>query len=447
MPVIRWSLVVSAIAAFPAVALAHETTMPTPPSGYDTERSGIAHGMVISSMYPAGSYGMKNMRVYLPPGYSTARKYPVLYLHHGLGGTEAGWTDNNLRAHIVVDNLIADGMAVPMIIVMPNNSMTSPSDTAGYGQYETILVPNLIPYIEATFSAATDQPNRAIAGLSLGGGITFNSGFGNINVFAHIGPFSAAPNTASPAQNIDDAGAVKQKVRTILITCGSTDGLINNTRNYDEYFDQQNITHDFLVDPGQGHTTTVWKRSLYHFVQRIFKDSGGGMGGAGGMAGAAGSGMGGMAMGGKSGGGIGGGLGGAGNAAGGAAGGTSGSSAQGASAGMSGSGITGGSPATGGAMPTTGGAGGTSPTSGGAPTTGGATGEGGAEPPVDDGGCACSLPGAPSKRFPIGLLTAAAAVALVRGRARRRRKMDLVNQFPTLELTTEARAHHAPRSP
>jgi enterochelin esterase-like enzyme len=420
MPVIRWSLVVSAIAALPAVALAHETTMPTPPSGYDTERSGIPHGMVMSTTYPAGSYGMKNMRVYLPPGYSTARKYPVLYLHHGLGGTEAGWTDNNLRAHIVLDNLLADGMAVPMIIVMPNNSMTSPSDFGGYGQYETILVPNLIPHVEATFSAATDQPNRAIAGLSMGGGISFNSGFGNINVFAHIGPFSAAPNTASPTQNIDDAAAVKQKVRTILITCGSTDGLIDNTRNYDEYFDQQNITHEFLVDPGQAHTTTVWKRSLYHFLQRIFKDSSGGIGGAGGMAGAAGaagSGMGGMAMGGKSGGGMGGaggmGMGGL----------TAGAGAAGANGG---SGVTGLGGAGNGA-----GAGGTS----GSTTTGGSTGDGGAEPPVDDGGCACSLPGAPSNRSPFGLLAAAAAaaVALVRARARR--------------LTTEARVHRAPRSP
>jgi MYXO-CTERM domain-containing protein len=433
MPVIRWLLIVSAIAAFPAVAFAHETNMPTPPSGYDMERSGIPHGMVMSSMYPAGSYGMKNMRVYLPPGYSTARKYPVLYLHHGLNGTEAGWTDNNLRAHIVVDNLIADGMAVPMIIVMPNNSMTSPGDFGGYGQYETILVPNLIPHIEATFSAATDQPNRAIAGLSMGGGISFNSGFGNIDMFAHIGPFSAAPNTASPAQNIDDAAAVKQKVRTILLTCGSTDGLIDNTRNYDEYFDQQNITHEFLVDPGQAHTTTVWKRSLYHFVQRIFKDSSGGMGGMGGMAAAAGSGMGGMAMGGKSGGGMGGaggmGVGGL----------TGGAGAAGANGG---SGVTGLGGAGSGAG---GGAGGTSSS----PTTGGATGESGAEPPVDDGGCACSLPGAPSKRSHFGLLAAAAAVALVRARARRRRNLrscgrarrdsDLVNQFRTqAELTTEA---------
>jgi enterochelin esterase-like enzyme len=118
MPAIRWSLVISAIVALPAVALAHETPMPAPPSGWDTERSGIPHGTVMSTTYPAGSYGMKNMRVYLPPGYSTARKYPVLYLHHGLGGTEAGWTDNNLKAHIVLDNLIADGMAVPMIIVI-----------------------------------------------------------------------------------------------------------------------------------------------------------------------------------------------------------------------------------------------------------------------------------------------------------------------------------------
>ena len=229
MRAIRWSLLVSAIAAVPAVASADETNMPTPPSGYDSNRSGIQHGMVMSTTYPTRSYGMKNMRVYLPPGYSTARKYPVLYLHHGLDGDETSWT-NGASAHFIVDNLIADGLAVPMIIVMPNNSMTSAGDFNGYGQYEPVLIPELIPYIEANFSAATDQPNRAIAGLSMGGGITFNVGFPNVNTFAHIGPFSAAPNTKSPTQTIRDAAAVKQMVRTIMITCGGADGLITNSR-------------------------------------------------------------------------------------------------------------------------------------------------------------------------------------------------------------------------
>ena len=287
MRAMRWSLVVAAIAALPAVASATETNMPTPPSGYDSNRSGIQHGMVMSTTYPTKSYGMKNMRVYLPPGYSTAKKYPVVYLHHGIGGDETSWT-NGASAHYILDNLIADGLAVPMILVMPNNSMTSSNDFNGYGQYEPVLVPELIPYIEANFSTATDQPNRAIAGLSMGGGITFNVGFPNPNTFAHIGPFSAAPNTKSPTQTIRDSAAVKQMVRTIMITCGGADGLITNSQNYDDFLDQQSVTHEFLVDPGQGHTTTVWKRSLYHFAQRIFKDggttgTGGASGGTGGV--------------------------------------------------------------------------------------------------------------------------------------------------------------------
>ena len=403
----RWTLAISSILTLSTAALAHETNMPTPPSGYDANRGGIQHGMVMSTTYPAGSFGMKNMRVYLPPGYSTTKKYPVLYLHHGLGGSETDWT-NTGAAHYIVDNLLADGMAVPMIIVMPNNSMTTPSDFGGYGQYETIIVPNLIPHIETTFSAATDQPNRAIAGLSMGGGITFNVGFKNIATFAHIGPFSAAPNTASPTQTIPSPAPVKQAVSTIMITCGSADGLISNSRNYDTYFDEQDITHDFLVDPGQGHNWTVWKRSLYHFVQRIFKDSGagpGGMAGAGGMAGGADAG-------------------GAGNAAGGAVGGASGSPPQGGMVGTAGSGMTAGAPASGGAMSTSGGTGGASPTTGGQATTAGAATAGGpASPAADDGGCACALPGVQSNTPPFGLLAVAAAVALSRARRRQRRNL------------------------
>jgi enterochelin esterase-like enzyme len=93
--------------------LAQTGNLPTPPAGYDQARTGIPHGMVMSTTYPTTSYGMKNVRVYTPPGYSTATKYPVLYLHHGLNGTEAGWTDANLLGHNILDNLIADGPRFP----------------------------------------------------------------------------------------------------------------------------------------------------------------------------------------------------------------------------------------------------------------------------------------------------------------------------------------------
>ena len=232
MHAIKWSLVVSVIPALPSVALAQGTgNLPTPPAGFDQARTGIPHGNIISTTWPAGSYGMKNMRVYTPPGYSTATKYPVVYLHHGLGGDETSWTNGALGNNIL-DNLIADGLAVPMVLVMPNNSMTSPSDQAGYGQYETVLIPSLIPYIEANYSVLTDQPNRAISGLSMGGGITFNVGFANPTVFAYIGPYSAAPNTRPASQTITNPATVRQNVKLIIIYCGSTDGLISNTANY-----------------------------------------------------------------------------------------------------------------------------------------------------------------------------------------------------------------------
>jgi len=493
MRVVRWSLVISAIVALPTVALAHETNMPTPPSGYDSNRSGIQHGMVMSTMYPAGSYGMKNMRVYLPPGYSTATKYPVLYLHHGLGGDETSWT-NGASAHYILDNLIADGLAVRMIIVMPNNSMTSASDFGGYGQYESVAIPNLIPHIEANFSAATDQPNRAIAGLSMGGGISFNVGFRNINTFAHIGPFSAAPNTSPPTQTIQNAAAVRQMVRTIMVTCGSADGLISNSRNYDQFFEQQNITHEFLVDPGQGHTTTVWKRSLYHFAQRIFKTSGttgtggtsggtggtsggagGASGGAGGGSGAAGAGGRGGASGlaGRGGGGAGGssaGRGGSGGTAGGTggqAGGTGGvgtggtvatgsggtvaSGTGGAGAGTGGTIVTGsggtgagGTVATGsaGAPAGTGGGAGFDGTGGGGAPTGSGAGGGSVGETDPATGCACALTSAGPRdassetaSLLAFLMTAAAIILRRTGRRRagtKRSAFDRAARYPTV---------------
>ena len=396
-------------------------------------------------MYPTRNNGMQAVTVYRPPGYSTSQRYPVLYLHHGIGGDERAWVgginggSNEGNADNVMDFLYSRQMARPMIVVMPDGNTrnadgTTKANNAGFEAHGDVLLNDLIPWVQTTYSAATDADSRAIAGLSMGGGQTFNFGFPNTNVFHYIGPFSAAPNTRQPSQTITNVNTVKQNVRVIFISCGSTDGLINNSENYVDFLNDNDVPHIWQIEQGQGHTPTVWNRSLYNFAQRIFQTGGGmgGMGGTGGVAGSAGmSGSGGIGMGGAGAGGTSagagvnggsagaGGSGGAGNATGGA----SGADNQGGAAGTSGSGVVGGGPASGGTMPATGGAGvtgGAAPTTGGQPATAGSATAGAAgAPPLDDGGCSCSVPPSRPRAMPLALFAAAVAFALSRMRARR----------------------------
>jgi enterochelin esterase-like enzyme len=143
------SLIATLLAVFPAVAFA-QASLPVPPTGYDQSRSGVPEGMVSSISYPTTNHGMRPARVYTPPSYSTATDYPVLYLHHGLGGDETSWTDG-ASAHIILDNLLADGLATPMIIVMPNNSMTSSN---------AVIIPDLNPRAGTTATAPVRSLDR-----------------------------------------------------------------------------------------------------------------------------------------------------------------------------------------------------------------------------------------------------------------------------------------------
>jgi enterochelin esterase-like enzyme len=457
---VKWTVVVSMLSAIPTVALAQSTAnLPVPPSGFDQRRSGAAQGTVTSITYQSSSYGARAARIYTPPGYSTATRYPTLYLLHGLNQTETAWASGGGAANIIVDNLIADQKAKPMVIVMPNGSMTSAGDFNGFGLFEPVLINELIPYIEANYSVAAGPANRAIAGLSMGGGQSFNFGFGHIDVFAWIGPFSAAPNTAPAAQTIDDPAAVKRDVKGIFITCGDADSLLSHSKNYHDYLTQQSIPHLYQLEPGEGHTFTVWKRGLYNFAQRIFTDAGPGAGGAGGGAAGTGGGMAGTS------GGVGGAIGGAGGA-GGSGGRGGGPSGRGGRGGSSGGGVGGGGAAggeggggggSGGAVATgsggaaggmggtiaaglagasgstaaTGSAGNSSAGTGGVPSTagttgsGGPTGTGGAAPSVGGGdpssGCSCALGAAEPDAWPSGALffTLAIAIATIGRRSAR----------------------------
>ncbi|MEO5959709.1 MAG: alpha/beta hydrolase-fold protein, partial [Opitutaceae bacterium] len=176
---------------------------PVPPEAFKTERANIPHGELKVVEYDSKTLGLRRlMRVYTPPGYSTARKYPVLYLHHGLGNTSTEWL--RAGAPIIADNLLADGKMQPMIIVFPQGSAGSTAadenqgtrDGAGFGApYENDLLKDIIPFVESHYSVHTDRVHRAIAGMSMGGGQTLNFGLSHLDVFGSVAAVAAAPNT------------------------------------------------------------------------------------------------------------------------------------------------------------------------------------------------------------------------------------------------------------
>lgn len=281
------ALVAAAAVSVPAVAAAMESNLPVPPQGFDARSNSIPHGKVDQSVsYPTRMYNMQKVTVYTPPGYSTAQKYPVLYLHHGIGGDEVSWIgkgSNEGNADNVMDYLYSKNLAKPMIVVMPDGNTNGASD--GFAAHGDVLINDLIPWVEKTYSAATDADSRAISGLSMGGGQTFNFGFPNIDKFHYIGPYSAAPNTQNPQQTIKDVNALKQSVKLIFIACGTADGLINNSQKYVDFLTMNDVPHLWQKEQGGGHDKTVWNRSLYNFAQRIFQGTTpGGGGGAGGTA-------------------------------------------------------------------------------------------------------------------------------------------------------------------
>ena len=159
-------------------ARADKAAFPPVPDGFDQSRDGIAHGKLERVEYDSKSVGNKRMAlVYTPPGYSADQKYPVLYLLHGIGGDEEEWRRGG-QPNVILDNLIADKKAVPMIVVMPNGR-AQPDDRPGpnamatapaFGVFDQDLLGSLIPFIQSKYSVKTDRESRALAGLSMGGG-------------------------------------------------------------------------------------------------------------------------------------------------------------------------------------------------------------------------------------------------------------------------------------
>jgi len=272
----------------------------------------VPHGTVQAIWYPSPTLKLANRRmmVYTPPDYATGtRKYPVLYLLHGGGGDEDAWLTMG-RANIILDNLIAQGKAKPMIVVMPNGNATQTvSQGFGFGptpalqsvqapapppmqaavqrgagpgggrgaqpqpyegSYPQSLVKDVIPFVEKTFRVQTDKDNRAIAGLSMGGGHTLAATNNNPGVFGYIGVFSSGPRTVDAAleKQID---AVKMGgVKFYWLGAGTTDQAREGTMNLSKLVTEHGFKTSYREIPGR-HYWFLWRDFLGEFAQVMFQ--------------------------------------------------------------------------------------------------------------------------------------------------------------------------------
>jgi len=253
---------------------------PDAPTGFDQPRPGGMFGRVEIFNYDSTVTGTRReANVYLPPGFSNTQKYPVLFLLHGIGGNHHEWI-GYIKAHTIITNLIAEGKASPMIVVMPNGralpddrppkEIYSPEHAAGFAKFERDLLDCLIPAIEAKYPVSTDRTQRALAGLSMGGGQSLNFGLGNLDTFAWVGGFSSAPNTQPPAELLPEPAAASEKLELLYLSCGNRDGLINISQGVRAYVKKHKVPHVWNVDD-HGHDGASWGNNLYHFVQKLFR--------------------------------------------------------------------------------------------------------------------------------------------------------------------------------
>jgi enterochelin esterase-like enzyme len=257
-----------------------EKKLTSAPAGFDARRDGIERGKLETIEYDSTTVGVKRKaQVYTPPGYSKDRKYPVLYLLHGIGGDENEWTRGGV-ANVVLDNLYADKKVVPMIVVIPNGragkDVTArdpiPKQSPAFAAFEKDLITDLIPFIEKTYSVKADRAARALAGLSMGGGQSLNFGLNNLDTFAWVGGFSSAPNTRRPADLIKDPAEATKKLRLLYVACGDKDGLLRISEGVHKMLDENKVPHVYNVIPGGQHDFKVWKNDLYHFAQMLFRE-------------------------------------------------------------------------------------------------------------------------------------------------------------------------------
>ena len=251
--------------------------------GYYAMRN-VPHGDIrIKRYFSRVTNSWRQCYVYTPPAYdsSTTTKYPVLYLLHGGGEDERGWSQQG-KTDLILDNLIAAKKANPMIIVMMDGNFSG-GGMAGFGEqslktFENEIRQSVIPFIENNFRTETGAKNRALAGLSLGGLQTLYAGIKNTDLFSYLGVFSSGWFTNQPALSDpqylfmkNNASTINNNLKSLWISMGGKEDIAYaNCKTMLLRFDEMNIKYLYSEYPG-GHTWPVWRNNLFNFAQVLFK--------------------------------------------------------------------------------------------------------------------------------------------------------------------------------
>ena len=247
------------------------------------ELQNVAHGTIhILKYYSTPLHKMKNLVVFTPAEYegTSTRKFPVLYLRHGGGDNETSWYKDG-RADVILENLIASKKAIPMIVVMPNGmtdgSWSGGSSPEGIKSLENELITDIIPLVEKRFRVATGSENRAIAGLSMGGGQAFVIGLRNLDKFSWVGEFSSGLLSDKNFQIdkyapgvLDHSKEVNSKLRLLWISCGSKDVRYPGYLNFSDMLKKNGINCE-TSEMVAAHEWKFWRHQLAVFSQRLFK--------------------------------------------------------------------------------------------------------------------------------------------------------------------------------
>jgi enterochelin esterase family protein len=257
------------------------------PASLPWEVNNVPHGTLHRHFYKSGIVGdNRDFYVYTPPGYDpkASSLYPVLYLLHGFSDDASGWSAVG-RAHVILDNLIAEGKAKPMLIVMPlgygapeivsriSPPMRDPKlRQRSFEKFRDALFAEVMPEVERVYRASKDRKSRAIAGLSMGGAESLYVGLNALDRFAWIGAFSSGGlgedfNATFAALD----SKANEQVRLLWISCGKDDRLIDANRKFLEWLKSREIRHNWLETAG-AHTWMVWRRNLAEFASLLFRE-------------------------------------------------------------------------------------------------------------------------------------------------------------------------------
>ncbi len=239
-----------------------------------------AHGQVRSITYWAESQqSWRHAMVYTPAEYETGKKrYPVLYLQHGMGEDETGWSSLQGRANFILDNMIASGECEPMIVVMESGDTQAPFGYGGttydsYGKsFNEALIADLIPMIDKTFRTKTDRLSRAMAGLSWGGRQTWESALPNLDKFSYIGTFSGAlfgMDVHTVANGIFNDKDFNKQVKYLFLGCGTEENF--GTQQMVKELNSMGVDAHLYESKGTAHEWLTWRRCLHEFLPHLFK--------------------------------------------------------------------------------------------------------------------------------------------------------------------------------